>query len=77
MSIEALAAATQGYSGADITEICQRAAKLAIRQAVEAEIEHMNKVEAGEIDEDALVPDKVPFITKVCTIYYCYCASLV
>jgi transitional endoplasmic reticulum ATPase len=70
VSIEALAAATQGYSGADITEICQRAAKLAIRQAVEAEIEHMNKVEAGEIDEDAPVPDKVPFITKVITKVY-------
>ena len=39
VSISALAATTEGYSGADITEICQRAAKLAIRQAVESEIE--------------------------------------
>lgn len=29
---------TQGFSGADLTEICQRACKLAIRQAIEAEI---------------------------------------
>lgn len=30
---------TQGFSGADLTEICQRACKLAIRQAIEAEIQ--------------------------------------
>lgn len=27
-----------GFSGADLTEICQRACKLAIRQAIEIEI---------------------------------------
>lgn len=27
-----------GFSGADLTEICQRACKLAIRQAIETEI---------------------------------------
>jgi transitional endoplasmic reticulum ATPase len=27
-----------GFSGADLTEICQRACKLAIRQAIEVEI---------------------------------------
>lgn len=32
VSMEMLAKATQGYSGADITEICQRAAKNAIRE---------------------------------------------
>lgn len=29
---------THGFSGADLTEICQRACKLAIRQSIEAEI---------------------------------------
>ena len=29
---------THGFSGADITEICQRACKLAIRQCIESEI---------------------------------------
>ncbi len=29
---------TEGFSGADLTEICQRACKLAIREAIEAEI---------------------------------------
>lgn len=64
VSITALAAATQGYSGADITEICQRAAKLAIRESVEAEMRQAVKVEAGEAEEDDVVEDTVPFITK-------------
>lgn len=29
---------THGFSGADLTEVCQRACKLAIRQSIEAEI---------------------------------------
>lgn len=33
-----LAKMTNGFSGADITEICQRACKLAIREAIEAEM---------------------------------------
>uniref|UniRef100_A0A8C7NPI1 vesicle-fusing ATPase n=1 Tax=Oncorhynchus mykiss TaxID=8022 RepID=A0A8C7NPI1_ONCMY len=33
-----LSGITQGFSGADLTEICQRACKLAIREAIEAEI---------------------------------------
>lgn len=33
-----LAKVTQGFSGADLTEICQRACKQAIREAIEAEI---------------------------------------
>jgi transitional endoplasmic reticulum ATPase len=28
---------TEGFSGADITEICQRAAKAAVRDSIEAE----------------------------------------
>ena len=33
-----LANVTHGFSGADLTEICQRACKLAIRMSIEAEI---------------------------------------
>ena len=29
---------THGFSGADLTEICQRACKLAIRESIEADI---------------------------------------
>ena len=33
-----LAKMTKGFSGADLTEICQRACKLAIRESIEADI---------------------------------------
>lgn len=33
-----LAKMTNGFSGADLTEICQRACKLAIRESIESEI---------------------------------------
>lgn len=35
VDLEALARYTQGFSGADITEICQRASKYAIREDIE------------------------------------------
>jgi transitional endoplasmic reticulum ATPase len=60
-----LAEATDGFSGADITEICQRAAKNAIRDSITAEIERQTRVEAGEMTQDEAdeLPDPVPFIT--------------
>lgn len=33
-----IAKVTHGFSGADLTEICQRACKLAIRQCIESDI---------------------------------------
>jgi len=40
---------TKGFSGADITEICQRACKNAIREAIQREIEKkVSTVEGGE-----------------------------
>ena len=38
VDLDYLAKVTHGFSGADLTEICQRACKLAIRLAIEAEI---------------------------------------
>jgi transitional endoplasmic reticulum ATPase len=61
-----LADVTDGFSGADITEICQRAAKNAIRDSIAADIERQKRVDEGEItqeEKDAL-PDPVPCITK-------------
>lgn len=60
-----VAKVTQGFSGADLTEICQRACKLAIRQAIEAEIRRErerteNQSSAMDMDED----DPVPEITR-------------
>merc|ERR1719313_1995115 len=61
-----LARTLHGFSGADITEICQRAAKMAIRESIEKEIEmEKERAAAGAdapMDED--VPDPVPEITK-------------
>ena len=61
-----LADATEGFSGADITEICQRAAKNAIRDSITAGIERQRRVEAGELTEEEanLLPDPVPSITR-------------
>jgi len=39
IDLSALARYTQGFSGADITEICQRACKYAIRENIEKDIE--------------------------------------
>ncbi|GMH58774.1 hypothetical protein TrRE_jg7589 [Triparma retinervis] len=52
VNIETLARSTEGYSGADITEICQTASKLAIREAILREEARLLKVESGELEED-------------------------
>nr|UXY86796.1 cell division control protein 48 [Cryptomonas paramecium] len=58
ISIEVLAKATSGFSGADITEICQRACKFAIRESIYADIESEKQVgEKSNIDP-------VPCISK-------------
>lgn len=59
-----MAKVTNGFSGADLTEICQRACKLAIRQAIEAEIRR-EKERAGaantamDVEEEDPVPEIV------------------
>lgn len=52
IDIEVLAKSTHGFSGADITEICTSASKLAIREAILAEEDRLKKVAAGELEED-------------------------
>ncbi|KAI5021747.1 hypothetical protein ZWY2020_058477 [Hordeum vulgare] len=55
VDLNALAKYTQGFSGADITEICQRACKYAIRENIEKDMEkesrHKENPEAMEEDE--------------------------
>ncbi|KAG1660301.1 hypothetical protein FOA52_003322 [Chlamydomonas sp. UWO 241] len=54
---------THGFSGADITEICQRACKAAIRENIEREIEHERRVaENPDAMQDDV--DEVPCISK-------------
>ena len=66
ISYEQLAEVTEGFSGADITEICQRAAKNAIRESIAAGIERQKRVEAEELtqEEADALPDPVPYITR-------------
>lgn len=52
IDLEVLARSTNGFSGADISEICTTASKLAIREAILAAEDRLKKIEAGEINED-------------------------
>ena len=69
VDLEFMARTVHGFSGADLTEICQRAAKLAIRESIEKEIEQeKEKAAAAEANPNAMetddLPDPVPEITK-------------
>lgn len=65
-----LAAQTEKFTGADLTEICQRAAKLAIRENIEKDMEReriKREAEAEglmsadeEVEDDDLVPEITP-----------------
>jgi len=63
-----LSKVTVGFSGADITEICQRACKLAIRESIEKAVaiekERQAKMQRGEELMDDAVPDPVPNLTR-------------
>ena len=62
-----LAKNTHGFSGADLTEICQRAAKLAIRESIEADIrqarERKDDAKMDEDEEDDPVPEITPYVS--------------
>jgi transitional endoplasmic reticulum ATPase len=67
--LEYIAEHTKGFSGADLTEICQRAAKLAIRESIEADIrrerEKKRREDAGDsLMDDDVEEDPVPKITR-------------
>lgn len=59
---------TDGFTGADITELCQRACKAAIREAISAEEERRRlAADAGDgadADMDENIEDPVPMITR-------------
>jgi len=67
IDIEALARATSGFSGADITEICQRACKFAIRESIykDIEIEKSKRENPQKMETDEEYKDPVPEITKL------------
>ncbi|KAI5413273.1 cell division cycle protein 48 homolog [Lathyrus oleraceus] len=60
VDLRALAKYTQGFSGADITEICQRACKYAIRENIEKDIEQERKrKENPEAMDEDLIDEEV------------------
>lgn len=70
-----LAKSTHGFSGADLTEICQRAAKLAIRESIDADIRRAReRKEDGKMDEDE--EDPVPEITMYVSLSTCLLTML-
>merc|ERR1719498_401923 len=67
VKLDFLAKHTNGFSGADLTEICQRAVKFAIRESIEKEIqreEEMAQAADEGMDEDAALEPAVPHITR-------------
>lgn len=65
-----LAKSTHGFSGADLTEICQRSAKLAIRESIDADIRRTREKQEKEGDDAKMEEDvededdPVPEITR-------------
>merc|ERR1711871_1061438 len=65
VDLTALATSTSGFSGADLTEICQRASKMAIRENIEKVLAWEKQREAaGESMDDDEEPDFVPEIRR-------------
>lgn len=52
VDLDELAKKTEGFSGADLTEICQRAAKFAIRDSIRAELVRKDTEKDGKEPED-------------------------
>ena len=66
IDLEILAKATSGFSGADITEICQRACKFAIRESIYKDIELEKQLEENkeQMTDKVNLIDPVPETTK-------------
>jgi len=55
-----LASQTDKFTGADLTEICQTACKLAIREEIEHEAREFSDAADEEMDEDDFLPELLP-----------------
>eukprot|EP01027_Heterolobosea_sp_BB2_P027346 GEZU01042683.1.p1 GENE.GEZU01042683.1~~GEZU01042683.1.p1 ORF type:complete len:824 (-),score=392.77 GEZU01042683.1:121-2592(-) len=73
-----LAQKTHGFSGADLTEICQRACKLAIRESIEKEREYQAqkaaaKAERGETaekPEEEMEEEEIDFVPEITRAHF-------
>lgn len=68
VNLEYIASKTEGFSGADLGFITQRAVKLAIKQAISIDIERTKERDAAgedvKMEEDFEADDPVPELTK-------------
>jgi transitional endoplasmic reticulum ATPase len=64
VDLEFIAQKTHGFSGADLTEICQRACKNAIREAIEKDIARTAAAAGDDNMDTGADSDPVPEITK-------------
>ena len=64
VNMDFLAQQCEGFSGADMTELCQRATKAAIRESIFAE-EERKKLMQGNEDAMMEMDDPVPVITRI------------
>lgn len=62
--MEFLASQCEGFSGADMTELCQRATKAAIREAIAAEDERKKLMKDTDDADMGDSYDPVPVITR-------------
>ncbi|KEG11645.1 putative Transitional endoplasmic reticulum ATPase [Trypanosoma grayi] len=63
VDLDQIAAATHGFSGADLAGICQRACKMAIRESIVKEIQLEQLRQDGALDSNQDI-DPVPEITR-------------
>ena len=73
-----LAKVTHGFSGADLTEICQRACKLAIRQSIEIEIRREKERANNPTPQDVMDVGRILFylLSFVCHGFFYSCPSV-
>jgi len=64
INLDYMARMTKGFSGADLTEICQRACKLAIRENIEADIRREKERQAAGGNMDVDEEDEISEVSK-------------
>lgn len=67
VDLSALARYTHGFSGADITEVCQRACKYAIRENIEKDIERERRKRENP---EAMEEDEVDDVAEIKAVHF-------
>jgi len=71
VNMELIAESLNKFSGADITEICQRAAKYAIRQNIEEDMKRERaKAAAAELGEEIPMDDEVDLVPEITATHF-------